>query len=173
LSPLLAPLDEPRLYFTALQTDDWFRFTFVRDPFDRALSCYLDKIVNSVPERHRLLPELGFDPVGDVPSFADFLKAIADQPDGQRDLHWAPQSWLTQPATMRYHFIGRLERFDQDFHHVCDKLGIVAVTDTVRHSTKASEKLASFYGGEEIRLVQAIYAADFTTFGYDGNRLKA
>lgn len=173
LSPLLAPLDQPSLYFAALQTEDWFRFTFVRDPFDRALSCYLDKIVNSIPERHRLLPELGLDAAGDVPSFATFLKAIADQPDDQRDFHWAPQNWLTQPATMRYHFVGRLERFDEDFRHVCETLGIAAVTDAVRHSTNASEKLANFYGSEEIELVQAIYAGDFTDFDYDSHRLKA
>jgi hypothetical protein len=73
---------------------------------------------------------------------------------------------------MRYHFIGRLERFDEDFGHVCKTLGVAAVTDAVRHSTRASEKLASFYGGEEIGLVQTIYADDFTTFGYDSNRLK-
>lgn len=167
LSPLLAPLDSPGLYFEALERDDWFRFTFVRNPFSRALSCYLDKIVNSDEERQRLLPELGLDPAAGIPSFKDFLERIADQADHQKDEHWAPQSWLTQPELMRYHFVGRLECFDEDFRRVCQKLGIAERMSTVRHSTNAGEKISAFYGAEEIEIVQAIYARDFTYFGYD------
>jgi len=171
LSPLLAPLDDPKLYFAALKTDDWFRFTFVRNPFSRVLSCYLDKIVNSVLERNRLLPEIGIDPAAGIPSFSDFLKGIAGQTEDQCDIHWAPQSWLTQPQTMHYHFIGRLERFDTDFQQVCQVLGIAPETGAARHSTDAAQKLAAFYGGEEIELVRMIYARDFTDFGYDSQHL--
>lgn len=173
LSPLLSPLNNPQVYFDALDSEDWFRFTFVRDPFHRALSCYLDKIVASSFERTRLLPVLHLDPAAGIPSFGEFLKAIAQTPVEEHDLHWAPQYWLTQPDKVRYHFIGRLERFDEDFAHLSERLGLTAEASAVRHSTQAGDKLASYYGEEEIALVQAIYARDFTTFGYDSARLTS
>jgi hypothetical protein len=173
LSPLLAPIHSPQVYFDAFGVDDWFRFTFVREPFGRALSCYLDKIVNSAGERNRLLPRLGLDPNAGIPSFADFLNAVARYPVEEHDLHWAPQSWLTQPDTVKYHFIGRLENFETDFQHVCDRLGIKMQSQSGRHSTRADEKLAAYYGAEEIELARSIYAQDFIGFGYDSNLLTA
>jgi len=172
LSPLMTPLDSPDLFLEALRSDDWFRFTFVRNPFTRVLSCYLDKIVASKPERQRLLPELGLDP-SLVPTFKNFLKAIAGQKEDKRDAHWAPQAWLTQPDTVRYHFIGRLEQFEADFRSVCQKLGIPTDIAAVRHSTDAGDKLKTFYGPKEIGLVQSIYAEDFLRFGYDRRSLPS
>jgi hypothetical protein len=171
LSPLLAPLDHPGLFEAALKRDGWLRFTFVRDPFSRILSCYLDKIVNSVEERRRLLPDLGLDPE-QIPAFGDFLAAIDRQPVEERDAHWASQSWLTQPKTVRYHFIGRLERFETDFRALSDQLGIKAGIGAVRHSTDAADKLAAYYGAAEARLARTIYAEDFDRFGYS-DRLPA
>src|SRR5262245_56722289 len=40
----------------------FFRFTYVRNPFTRALSAYLEKVARDEPERQRLLPTLGLDP---------------------------------------------------------------------------------------------------------------
>jgi hypothetical protein len=173
LSPLLAPLDHPDLFSAALAGEDWLRFTFVRDPFSRILSCYLDKIVNSVEERQRLLPDLGLDAQADIPTFGRFLAAIASQPVADRDAHWASQSWLTQPETVRYRFIGRLERFEDDFRALCRQLEIEAGIGAVRHSTDAAAKLAAYYGPKETRLARAIYAEDFDRFGYDDRRPAA
>ncbi|MFM2279184.1 MAG: hypothetical protein RLZZ444_1415, partial [Pseudomonadota bacterium] len=102
LSPLLAPLDDPDLFAAVMDirltgSEGWFRFTFVRNPFVRVLSCYLDKIVNSIPERMRLLPILGLDPKAGAPDFRSFLEAIAATPLPDHDVHWAPQVWLLQP----------------------------------------------------------------------------
>lgn len=170
LSPLMTPLDSPDLFLQALQADDWFRFTFVRNPFTRVLSCYLDKIVASEPERRRLLPELGLDP-SVTPTFKTFLRAIAEQKEDARDAHWAPQAWLTQPDAVSYHFIGRLEQFETDFRYVCERLAIPTNIAAVRHSTDAGDKLAAYYGPKEIRLAQLIYAEDFLRFGYDSRSL--
>lgn len=172
LSPLMTPLDDPDLFLRALDGDNWFRFTFVRNPFTRALSCYLDKIVASEPERQRLLPELGLDP-SSIPTFKIFLQAVASQKEDRRDAHWAPQAWLTQPDTVRYDFIGRLEQFDIDFRYVCQTVGIRTDIAAVRHSTDAGDKLAAFYGPEEIGLARTIYAEDFLRFGYDSRSLPA
>ena len=171
ISPLLAPGHDPNLFLSALGADDWFRFTFVRNPYSRALSCYLDKIVNSSIERKRLLPLLDLDPDMGIPSFAGFLSAVAVMPVESHDLHWAPQAWLTQPARMRYHFIGRLESFDRDIRHVADLVGFEVPDGEARHSTGADEKRAAYFGPAEIELVRSIYADDFSTFGYDPKEL--
>jgi hypothetical protein len=172
LSPLLAPLDDPDLFAAVMDirltgSEGWFRFTFVRNPFVRVLSCYLDKIVNSIPERMRLLPILGLDPKAGAPDFRSFLEAIAATPLPDHDVHWAPQVWLLQPDHVPYDFIGRMERFDVDLAHVCDRLGIDRTPSPPAHSTGAAEQIASHYGPEETALVRSIYGEDFKRFGYD------
>jgi hypothetical protein len=168
----LAPLDDPDLFAAVMDirltgSEGWFRFTFVRNPFVRVLSCYLDKIVNSIPERMRLLPILGLDPKAGAPDFRSFLEAIAATPLPDHDVHWAPQVWLLQPDHVPYDFIGRMERFDVDLAHVCDRLGIDRTPSPPAHSTGAAEQIASHYGPEETALVRSIYGEDFKRFGYD------
>lgn len=167
LSPLLQPVDCVRAFLEALDNDRCFKFTFVRNPFSRALSGYIDKIVNSKPERERLLPPLGIEPDNEPPSFAHFLRAVAHQAPELRDYHWAEQSWLTQPAAIQYDFVGRFERFGDDFEHVCKQIGFTATVPAVEHSTHADKRYSEFYGPEEVELVREIYSRDFQTFGYD------
>ncbi|MCU4652177.1 sulfotransferase family protein [Roseibacterium sp. SDUM158016] len=167
-SPLLSPHDDPGAFLTALHDPSCFRFAFVRNPYARALSCWLDKFVGNEFENARLAPLLGFAS-GEVPDFADFLRAVAAQPEAGRDPHWATQSYLLRPDRIRYGFLGRFETFRTDFLRVCGHLGIGEhageLSDTW-HATRAAGKVASRVGALEGALIRQIYDADFRTFGY-------
>ncbi|MEM1131241.1 MAG: sulfotransferase family 2 domain-containing protein, partial [Pseudomonadota bacterium] len=58
-SPLLAPSSDLQGFVAAMRDPAVFRFGFVRNPYARALSCWLDKMVNNDFERRRLAPQLG------------------------------------------------------------------------------------------------------------------
>ena len=77
-SPLLSPTSDMAAFAAAMHDKDYFRFCFVRNPFIRILSCYLDKMVKNQFERKRLAPKLGIDPEN-PPSFNYFLHAVAEQ----------------------------------------------------------------------------------------------
>ena len=57
-SPLLAPSDIGASA-ELLRGEEFFKFTFVRNPFDRLLSCFLNKISRPTVQRQLLLAQMG------------------------------------------------------------------------------------------------------------------
>lgn len=154
----------------------YFRFTFVRHPYTRVLSCYIDKIVQRAHKSgtDRRFELLGFAPDADV-SLVEFLRAVKNQPLREMDIHWMPQADIIGILNgYKYDFIGRFEHFDADFARVLGRLGAPAdwyqaIENHQRRVTKAKEKLFEYYTSEAIELVQEIYAEDFARFGYGYN----
>ena len=152
---------------------EYFHFTFVRHPYTRILSCYIDKIVqraykSGTDGRFELL---GFASDADV-SFVEFLRAVRNQPLREMDIHWMPQADILGVLNdYRYDYIGRFEHFDADFARVLERLGAPAdwyqtIENRQWSVTNAKEKLLEYYTPEAIELVQEIYAEDFVRFGY-------
>ena len=168
-SPLKSPSDDRAKFQSLLDSPDVLRFCFVRNPFLRVLSAYLDKMVENAWERKRLAPKLGFD-VDTVPDFEAFLDAVSAQKPEDMDIHWAPQAYLLQPNVLRYDMIGRFETFQRDFISVCQTLG-VKIPDTLmnygkRHATGAAERSSKFMTPSAVSRIQTLYEEDFLTFGY-------
>jgi hypothetical protein len=137
-----------------------FTFTFVRNPYSRVLSAYLDKVATGKKNA-------GKD--GSIPTFGEFCDLLED---GwlYADLHWAPQmSSLVMPAC-EFDFIGRVENFEQDFQKVWDRIGGGRqIGNTIHRSqgrTDATNKADDYYDGRSRRIVSSLYAEDFEAFGY-------
>lgn len=150
---------------------DFRRFCFVRNPYSRVLSAYLDKIVGNEWERERHLPMFGFEQ-GSRPEFVEFLRRLAMISDRDRDIHYITQTRLTgRLSGFSPDFIGRFEDFAQDFHFLKSCFYADEGTEDCQsfgkhHSSDADEKITLFYGEEERKIVREIYAADFAMFGY-------
>jgi hypothetical protein len=169
-SPLGAPLrDRFDLDEVFGEAGRYFRFAFVRNPYSRALSCYLEKIAGEQWLREMRLPKLGFKPDDEV-EFVEFLRRVAEQDPADMDIHWAPQEHLLSLGKVRYGFLGRFESFRQDLLSVIGHLGMTVPDDllqrTTPHTTNAREKILQYYDDESTALVQRIYRLDFETLGY-------
>lgn len=170
LSPLAAPItDGFDLDEVFGEVSPYFRFSFVRNPYSRALSCYLEKIAGEQWLRDLRLPELGFDPHEDV-SFAEFLRKVATQQPRQMDIHWAPQHHLLSLRRVRYGFLGRFENFHTDLRRLVSALDLSVPEDVLlrrtAHVTGAADKLQQYYDDETVELVQQVYRRDFDLLGY-------
>ncbi len=170
LSPLAAPISDGfDLDEIFGEQSPWFRFSFVRNPYSRALSCYLEKIAGEQWLRDLRLPELGFDPHDDV-SFTDFLTKVAEQEPREMDIHWAPQHHILSLRRVRYGYLGRFEFFQQDLRRLVDILGLEVPEELLlrrtAHVTGAADKLHQYYDAETLELVQRIYRKDFDLLGY-------
>ena len=149
-------------------------FTFVRNPYARVLSAYLNKIVKHrdplVWGRFATRHGLGEEPL----AFGDFLRLVSHTPPDEMDPHWRPQSDLLLPDLIPYDFIGSMENFEADLHHVMR--GIfgerAGVATHAPHRTDAAEQLARHYGRDELELAQRIYHDDFALLGYSLDPLK-
>ena len=144
-----------------------YKFTFVRDPYSRALSAYLDKVGR---RRHQGLRFLQWAERHNQPqSFLGFCRYL--QAGGLfLDMHWAPQVEILCLPLERFDFIGRVEQLDRDLAQVLQHLyGVTASRPTPRAGThtRASERLKEAYGPEERAIVNRLYAADFEQLGYD------
>lgn len=166
-----------------LSGPEYFRFTFVRNPYTRILSCYLEKIVQRSYTNRFVQHEtkkrgtdnrfamLGIEVDADI-SFVEFLQAVKKQSIKDMDIHWMRQVDILGTLNgFKYDFIGRFEHFDADFSRVLERLGAPAdwyqsIENRQLTVTKAKEKLLEYYTPEAISLVQEIYAEDFARFGY-------
>ena len=161
-----------------LISQEWFRFGFVRNPHDRLFSAYKSKIGNAGAEEwyqdvQREIRELKDYPtrngerVGMV-SFRDFVRYVQN---GARagDGHWCVQAERLMMDMIPYDFIGRFERFGEDFRTVLERLNApekaLRTASQVRGQT-VKICLSAAYDRELANAVHEIYREDFETFGY-------
>ena len=154
--------------------NNYFCFTFVRNPYARLLSAYLDKLVNKtgdakyehVKARIRDLSEKG------EVSFDGFVKYL--EVDGvYANAHWCPQHKLMPLDPKDIHFIGHVETFSQDIEELVNRIfgASTYAGDKTRTAgqTSASQRLTDFYTSDLAERVYGLYQDDFSCFGYSQN----
>ena len=170
-SPLLRP-SQVGNFVNFLNKSNIYKFCFIRNPYTRLLSGYLDKIVGNQSPKRQILMLLGHDylDIEKEISFSDFVKVIVSQPISQMDPHWRPQYYQTFHDSIRYDFVGKFEQFDKDFETVVTRIGgKYSEYSSVeqRHSTNSAVKLAEYFSNDVADLVYRKYSIDFEHFGYN------
>jgi len=171
LSPLLRPsqIDD---FSRLVQSDDFFKFCFVRNPYHRLLSVYLEKICGNKFQKKEILAQLNYDieNLKQEISFEKFVKAVVEQPIFLMNPHWKGQYYQTLQNHVKYDFVGKLENFDNDFVCALEKMGVQNynkyLSEEKRHASNASEKIKRYYTTELRDLVYTKYKKDFEYFKY-------
>lgn len=142
-----------------------FRFTSVRNPFERIVSCYLNKITgkNDAFYLARKLRERGDT------SLLAFLKFVRDEPPLKRDVHCRVMTDLCFSGRVRYDDLIRYETFEADLRRMMVRLDLPTHSiprPAAASRTNAGARMHALLGPEERDLVREIYDADFKEFGY-------
>ena len=172
-----SPLTSPYQYREAdlenvCRGDEFFRFTFVRNPFSRLLSCYLDRIVNGGTRPYRELVRAMSKPEDYTPSFDEFIEVICAQDTAVQNNHWRVQYADAMCKQIDYHFIGKQEEFARDFTIVYKKItGIILPpkilqTNASPSTTSAADRLDQYWTPSLRKLVLDKYEMDFSFFRY-------
>jgi hypothetical protein len=135
----------------------FYKFTFIRNPFSRAVSLYLEIMKYRKDLRDFLL-------IFRDSSFKNFLKLIRVQ----NHTHWMPMWKFFE--TKQVDFIGKFENYNFDLDTLGKKKEINFINENFSGNTNFSEKNSyeAFYeDGENIDLVKKIYAKDLEYFGYN------
>lgn len=151
-----------------LKDKTFFKFTFVRDPYSRALSGYLDKMVGQLSGYTQMIALMADKEVGDSVEFLEFLQTLQQMQPHAMNSHFRPLSNQLFSGLVDFDFIGKFESYSDDFGFVMSKLGVPEELHetVVFHQTSATEKLQRYYSSAEVELVKNIYAEDFRWFGY-------
>ena len=91
--------------------NDYFKFTFIRNPWDRLLSCYKNKIdLGHIPikKRRYYVNTLGVSNKKQI-SFKNFVRLMLKDEFLFADRHWSPLHSLIKIDSVD--FIGRFENF--------------------------------------------------------------
>lgn len=148
----------------AQQIPSLFEFAFVRNPYSRTLSAYLDKIARGKRQPLELAKKSGHPP-----SFEDFCIYL-EHYGLYENPHWAPQSSVLLLSTNEYDFIGRTESLDSDLDVVVRQLrshiGGSGMVDRQLHRTGADALIQDYYTAECQRIVGSLFRDDFRRFGY-------
>lgn len=144
----------------------FFSFAFVRNPYDRLVSCYANKIAgnqkNKLPLKCQFLAS-EFGSKNEFKYFVDFVSLLNIE---KCDHHIRLQSSLIDLNNLI--FIGRLENFQNDFNHVMQNLQIPFVpTETVKHNVSNRKSYQDYYNDPLlVEKVRKIYMKDINLFGY-------
>ena len=148
-----------------LRDNDYFRFGFVRNPLDRLLSCYAQKIVFYAREMGMpsLLWRYGNTFDKDM-SFAEFVNAVADIPDRIADIHFRSQhTFFYHRGRLMVDFVGHFERLDEDWSVVREKTGL---PELPHHNKSRHVDYREAYTPELAAIAAERYKKDIELFGY-------
>ncbi len=155
-------------YFDACTPDEnslknSFRFTFTRDPYNRFLSFYKNKIDTDEPEQHIIdnLSRFGIYPHMPIQDCARKLSEVKIMRD--LNMHIAPQHlFVFRNGQPRVDFVGRLENFTADLKYVSDKMRTNIPYNVLNQSENKKVELSS----QTKQLIAAAYAKDFQLLDY-------
>lgn len=174
--PAIKQMTQPQ-FDEVIEGKSYFRFSVVRNPFERILSCYLSKIARPMPQRARIqsirqgIPLEAASHLTEAVSFKEFLETIATQSIRDMDIHWRPQADQLLLGVVKYDFIGRYERLGDCLGYLKARFfpKSAVMIPGASNATNSASLLHQHYDAGCIELVRNIYADDFAILGYDNN----
>ena len=158
-----------QIIFSKEEFSRYFKFTFVRNPWDRVFSAYNFLKMGGMNEEDSKWAEVEMTPYD---NFDEFVSRGLQKSRIQKWRHFVPQSdFLFVPYDRRIQvdFLGYFENIQPDFEYIVDKLGMGGEV-TLAHQNKShnDRKLdyKEFYTDETREIVSTIYQKDIDVFGY-------
>lgn len=145
----------PRLYA------NYFKFAFTRNPWERLVSCWVDKVANA---KERTVFNFSETELGRMKQFENFVEYVATLDITNCNNHIRSQCALIDLNNVDY--VGRMETFAADLTRICHNLGIPSQTIVPKNVT--SRKPYREYYTDKLRdKVFEIYRTDVQVFGFE------
>lgn len=147
---------------------DPFAFSFVRNPYDRAVSLYF------YMKNYKMIRPNGtrvYRLEANIKTFLDFCRLLEKRefyPVGvynnkKRSIFNPQWEWLKD---IELDFLGRYETLQEDFDRLCDKLEIEQKELPIIRATE-HEPYDTYYCKESRRIIRDVYKDDFKNLAYE------
>ena len=158
----------------AKELEDWdkyFRFAFVRNPWERLVSWYsmVTKFRKSGNELWQYVRE-------NSSNFEEFIHNCTDEVEIRDGVYYSfaynQLDYVTdEDGDLLVDFIGRLENFDDDVRRVFDRVGVEIELVPHRNRSKHTH-YSAFYTPETEEIVRQRFERDIEYFGYEFERVQ-
>lgn len=138
------------------QYKSYFKFTIVRNPWERVYSAYKNIMRDEIHMKQRGIISLDLQ-------FSDFVK------------NYVSSDYLTIPAVeylknykgeIDMDYIGRFENLESDFQKICDRMHLSNIKLPHKIKSKKKGNYKEFYSNETRKLVGELFKEDIELFGY-------
>ena len=142
-------------YYQYINSDNYFVFGFVRNPYERVYSAYLEK------QRQWNDVEQDFN------QFVQQLDEIKIRYD-YNFIHFCPQHYFFYNGKKRLaDFVGRIETLEEGFHTVKSILSLdLENLKRINQSNSSDNSYLDNYDAKSLLVVNQLYEKDFLLFGY-------
>ena len=150
----------------------FYKFSFVRNPFERLVSCYREKIMFiPSPEHPKPLYEYYFFSLPAHISFAEFAERVAQIPDPLADNHFKSQlALLYSEGELQVDYVGKMEDLNNEWKRIAEEYQFDPnlVPSNVTKSRQGCHSDYRLYYTEALaKLVRERYRQDVEVFGYE------
>jgi len=157
----------------AVRLQGYWSYGFVRNPWDRLVSCYKDKINNDKSDSAYVNGVYqGFVRYGDLfhrdMSFPEFAAAVCSISDKDSNHHFKSQyEFFYVGNKMKVDFVGKFENLSSDFEFVKGVCGYPEGLSLPHHMKTDGGSYKDYYSEELVELVRKRYYMDVNLFGYE------
>jgi hypothetical protein len=138
---------------------NYFKFSIVRNPWDRILSCFLDKTKRAI----NTVWEMEFYKQYADLSFVDFV-GILNEKIINYDSHLMPQHKLFDINNID--FIGKFENLNKDVRTIQKKIGLPIIDLQIENKTD-HDHYRKYYDKKTKYIVYNLYLKDIEKFNYE------
>ncbi len=131
--------------------DAFFRFAFVRNPWDLRVSIYHYVLQRPANQWHDFVKAFG--------SFDAYVEYVATH-----QINTQSSYLVDQDGQLLVDFVGRVENAKDDFAQICQTIGVHANLPHLKQSRRGDYR--TYYTDRTAELIAACHAEDVERFGY-------
>lgn len=148
---------------------DLYCFSVVRNPFDRLVSCYYDKVQMLGTGKNNVLYHYLFGYLRGVSDFASFIRKVSALPDFIMNRHFAPQYYMLyyRSGKCKADFIGKYENLEEDLRPIMEKYNFAPLPHYNSSNKGKKRDWRDSYTLETAEIVHRKFKKDFEAFGYE------
>ncbi len=156
--------EEYLLIFEPSTIASYFKFTFVRNPWDRLCSAFHFLKAGGFVEEDKRWAE---ENLSDFDDFETFVKKWLNKENIWKWPHFKPQYHFIRDPGCKFDldFVGFFENIDKDFPHIAELIG--ENCELQQMNSGQHKDFRSYYNDDTIKIVSEVYAQDIALLGYN------
>ena len=141
----------------------YFKFTFIRNPWDRVVSGWVSKFENYHDPNNPHQPGIRDPGLSLDTTFDEYVRFIHKIKDNRADCHFKSMHCFVPDDIT----IGRVENFDKDFNAILKVKNFTPYPITVENKSVGRGHYTDYYTPELRDLVAERYVVDIERYGYE------